>query len=156
MVNSPLISSKVINHPMIEFFNHHSGLTPEADMVKKDSRYYTLSDMLTEAEAQRIIMLLLDNKKSREIVMKMRENNITGTIAVVRRFKACNWDRLDHIPDISDDGQLNFEYVDCGYKGFNKRCPYSQPGDTKPYCIVKNLFNIPTYAENTTDRKHLA
>jgi hypothetical protein len=140
---------------MIEFFNHHSGLTPEADMVKKDSRYYTLSDMLTEEEAERILFLLLDNKKSREIVRKMRENNITGTIAIVCKFKACNWDRLDTRPDISDDGTLNFEYVECGYKGFNKRCPHSMPGDTKPYCIVKNLFNIPNYAEST-DRKRIA
>lgn len=138
---------------MIEFFNHHSQLTPEADMVKKDSRYYTLSDMLTEQEAQRILFLLLDNKKAREVVNNMRANNITGTIAIVRRFKACNWDRLDHIPDISDDGTLNFEYVDCGHKGANQRCPYSQAGDTKPFCIVKNLFNIPNHASSTNSKR---
>jgi hypothetical protein len=138
---------------MIEFFNHHSQLTPEADMVKKDSRYYTLSDMLTEEEAERILFLLMDNKKSREVVKKMRENNITGNIAIVRKFKSCNWDRLDSRPDISDDGQLNFEYVECGYKGANQRCPYSQVGDTKPYCIVKNLFNIPNYACSTNSKR---
>jgi hypothetical protein len=140
---------------MIEFFHHQSQLTPEADMVKKDSRYYSLSDMLTEPEAERILFLLLDNKRSREIILKMRANNITGTIAIVRKFKSCNWDRLDLRPDISDSGELNFEYVECGYKGANQRCPYSQPGDTKPYCIIKNLFNIPNYAENCTDRKRL-
>ncbi len=139
---------------MIEFFNHHSRLTAEADMVKKDTRYFPLSEILTEAEAQRIISLLLENRKSREIIQKLREAGITGAIATIRHFKACNWDKLDRIPDISDTDQLNFEYIDCGYKGASKRCPYSTPYDTKPYCIIKSLLNIPNYAGTTNNERH--
>jgi len=142
---------------MLEFFNHHSRLMAEADMVKKDTQYFPLSSILTESEAQRILSLLLEDKKAREIILKMRQAGITGSIALVRRFKACNWDRLDPIPDITDKNQLNFEYVNCGSKGANHRCPFSTPLDPKPYCILKNRFNIPNYhAESCTNRKHIA
>jgi len=142
---------------MLEFFNHHSRLTAEADMVKKDTRYFLLSSILTEAEAQRILSLLLEDKKAREIILKMREAGITGSIALVRRFKVCNWDALEHIPDITNDDKLNFEYIHCGSKGANRRCPFSTPLDPKPYCILKNRFNIPNHhAESCTNRKHIA
>lgn len=141
---------------MLEFFNHHSRLTAEADVVKKDERYYNLSDLLTEAEAQRIVMQLLDNSKARQIITKMNDAGITGAIAIVRRFKACNWDKLDRVPDIADDGSMNFEYVDCNHKGANRRCPFSTPYDTKPFCIVKSLFNIPNHepADNSNTKRN--
>ena len=139
---------------MTEFFKLHARLTAEDDMVKHNGRYYPLSDYLTEQEAQRILMILLENPKSREVVMKMRDNKITGAISIFRHFKQCNWNQLDKIPDITDDNQLHFEYVHCGAKGANKRCPFSTPLDPKPYCIVKSLFNIPNHAL-CTGNKHI-
>jgi hypothetical protein len=141
---------------MIEFFNHHSSLTPEPDMVKKDGRYFSLSEILTNQEAQCILQMLMENRKSREIIMKMREYGITGSIALVRRFKACNWDKLERIPDISNENQLAFEYVECGFKGANNRCPFSAPLDPKPFCVIKNTFNIPFHAKNNSNHGCIA
>jgi hypothetical protein len=128
---------------MIEFFNHHSKLTRELAMAKADKLYVPLSVLLEENAAHRIVLLLLNHPKSREVLVKMQSNGIKSHIALLRQFIACNWDTLEKHPDIADDDQLNFEYVDCGYKGANHRCPFSTPGDPKPYCIVKSLFNLP-------------
>lgn len=124
---------------MIEFFNAKGLREPE--MLKNGERYEAYTDFETEASIQRLVLLLLEN--SRPIVLKMRANGIKDTCTIIKRFKNCNWDTLDDIPDITDDNQLNFEYVSCGYKGANQRCPHALKGDSKPYCIVKNLFDKP-------------
>lgn len=134
---------------MLEFFHDHSRLTAEPEMVKHNTQYLPLNGMLSENAAHRIVLLLLAHPKAREVVIKMRLNGIENTIGIVRQFIACNWDALEQIPDISDDNSLNFEYVDCGHKGANRRCPYSTPLDPKPYCIIKSLLNIPNYAYYT-------
>lgn len=137
---------------MIEFFNHHSNLTREGAMARQDTGYISLSDLLTENAARRIVLLLLANSKAREIVLKMQHNGMRDSQEIVKKFIACNWDRLDNIPDITDSNTLNFEYVDCGFKGANHRCPFSTTGDPKPYCVIKNHFNIPNYAHRSGNK----
>jgi len=138
---------------MFEFFNHKSNLTSEPAMVKVNNEYLPLADVLSSNTINRIIALLMNNNKSRAIIIKMHEFGITSDVAIIRNFIRCNWDALERLPDISDDNHLNFEYVNCGYKGANHKCPHSVPGDPKPFCIIKSLYNIP-YNEHNTGNKH--
>ncbi len=118
-------------------------------MAIVNRQYVGLTSALSRERAHEIVLLLLENRRSRPVILKMRENGINSDIAIVRQFIACNWDALEVLPDISDDNQLNFEYVDCGNKGANRRCPFSTPGDPKPYCIIKSLYNVPEHAYRT-------
>ena len=140
---------------MIEFFNHRSNLTREPEMAKIDGNYSPASGILDQATSHKILLILIQNPKAREIVRKLRLDGISNECDIVRRFKACNWDALEALPDIDDNENLNFEYVSCGHKGANQRCPFSRPGDIKPYCIVKNLFNIPEYAKSYSDNRRV-
>ncbi len=153
MANLPSISTRKTD-PMLEFFIHHSHLTVDPEMVIVNKHYSALGSVLNQDMANRIILILLDDRRSRDIIIKIREHGITDPISIVKQFKACNWDTLEVRPDIQDDEQPNFEYVDCGYKGANKRCPFSTPMDPKPFCIIKSLFNIPNYAFSHNNQRH--
>lgn len=139
---------------MIEFFNHHSRLTPDPAMAIVNKQYQSQASMLDDQTARRILYILVNDTKACRVISKMRQNNFKTPTQIVRQFIACNWDALDTIPDIADDNHLNFEYVDCGYKGANRRCPFSTSGDPKPYCIIKSQFNIPNYANSTNSKRH--
>ncbi len=133
-----------------EFFSHNSNLTKENELVKIDNEYVAYSEFERKNDIQKIIFQLLENDKSRKAIMAIKEHGITDVKEIFKVFKQCNWDNLDHIPDIDDDGNMNFEYVDCGFKGANKKCPYSKPGDSKPFCIIKTRILIPNYGKQNT------
>lgn len=130
---------------MIEFFRAPGLKHPEM-LKNSDGKYQAYADLESEAFVHGFLLKLLDNSKSREIVLKMRYDGLDQKESV-RTFKQCNFDSLDKIPDITDDNSLNFEYVSCGYKGANQRCPFSKPGDPKPYCIIKNIYQKPVNHE---------
>ncbi len=141
---------------MIEFFNHHSNLTLEGEMAKVDNNYVPVSGLLDENTTHRIMLILISDRRTRDIVMKMKLDGLSSDVEIIKQFKVCNWDVLDALPDITDEDKMNFEYVDCGSKGANRRCPFSKDGDPKPYCIVKTRLNIPQYAESCANRRRIA
>ena len=121
-----------------EFFHHSSNLTPEGDLVNINGQWQLYSEVNKQEWNQRVIMALMDNPKSREVVLKMRASGITSPDEIVQQFRRCNWDALDNTPDIDEDFTLNFEYVPCKYKCRNQRCPFSMELDPKPFCIIKS------------------
>jgi hypothetical protein len=127
----------------IEFFSIRKELTGHSEMMKDGNEYFPYHDHIDENMASVLVTHLLHNERSRQVILKMKRDGITGDSAILRRFKACNFDALDRVQDIDDNGKINPEYVECGFKGASRHCPFSRPGDIKPYCIVKSKYHIP-------------
>ena len=113
----------------IEFFSEPSNLTPELINLKMNGNYMTLSEMEDNYIAI-ILLKLMDIPVARAILVQMRKDGIVKPREQLLQFSICNWGKLDNIPDIDDTG-YNFEYVECGHKGF-KHCRFNHA-----YCIVK-------------------
>lgn len=126
-----------------EFFHSDKSLTFSTEMVKEGSDYKTFNQYTEKHNARFLVGLLLGNERSREVVKKMQQGGIVSPAMIFNQFKKCNFDAIDNKPDIDENNNLNFEYVECGYKGANKRCPFSLAGDPKPYCIYKKKANVP-------------
>jgi hypothetical protein len=133
----------------IEFFQtaHDVVIEGQTELVKLDGQYITYTEFESDQNRVRVITeFLMDRPRCAEILMQMSRDGITNPKDRLRQFKRCNLDALDRAIDIDTDANyFNPEYVSiCGHKGANKHCPYAaKTDDMKPYCILKNKYQIP-------------
>jgi hypothetical protein len=133
----------------IEFFYSPDGIGIEGnqEIVKVDGAYMAYKDFAGNPNNIRILTeFLLDRPKCCEILLQMSRDGIDNPLHRFTQFKRCNLDALDKTIDIdTDNNYFNPEYINkCGHKGANRHCPYAaETGERKPYCVIKNKYQIP-------------
>lgn len=133
----------------IEFIDFKEGVVidGETEIVYLDGKPMTYKEFESDYNRVRICHeFVRDRPEVYGIFNKMSAEGIIGVVDQFRQFKRCNLDSLDEKIDIDTDlGYFNPEYVHkCGHKGANKNCPFAKvEGDRKPYCLIKNKYQIP-------------
>jgi len=121
-----------------EFLYIKGHLTREKIYAKIDNEYKPFSKLKQNMNFVLVMFgLLTASPKESVIIKKMINNGITDRGEIVEQFVKCNLAAINSIDDIDENGNINSEYVECGFKGANKKCPFSKEGDPKPYCIKK-------------------
>jgi hypothetical protein len=70
-------------------------------------------DLLDDNQIRIIIEQLRENHQACVALHRLQQRGITSLREKLRRFVGCNFGKIDKVPDIADDGTLNFERVDC-------------------------------------------
>ena len=113
-----------------EFFTTESDLTHDRVMAVTSHNYTGLQQM-PASEIIRIINTLKVSDQAMRCIASMGKYEINTMNDKLVRFIRCNFAELNHVDDITDDNMLNFEYVNCGFKG-NNHCPWA-----KSFCVIK-------------------
>lgn len=125
----------------IEFFRLGGNLTTEPVNLKIGNDYKPLSQIKHDVNMfMAIYEAFTNNPKVFEIIKKMRAAGFTDRAEIVQQVIMCNFSELNKVDDIDVAGNVNPEYVECGYKGANRHCPFATKEDSKPYCIIKFKF----------------
>lgn len=115
-----------------EFFTDKSNLTREIINLKSLDEYNGFSH-LSDNDIRILHARLSENDKVRNIFKLMKSFGIERAEEQIAQFIICNWSELDHVPDIDDNDDFNFEYVHCGLKPHG--CPYNMM-----FCMRKTKF----------------
>jgi len=106
----------------LEFFNQPSNLTRDRIMYVDNGHYHHFRDL--DPQNLRIIYLrLLESDEACEKLRILKRFGIDKPEAQIRQFAQCNWGRLDHVEDLDENGELNFEFVPCKYR--NHGCKFN-------------------------------
>lgn len=115
---------------MPEFFCHNSNLTTDKIMLINSQRYIGFNSISAD-QRFRFLNLLKVSDEAMRCISAMGQYNINDINAKLVQFIRCNFAELDQVDDITEDNVLNFEYVNCGFKG-NNHCPFA-----KKFCVIK-------------------
>lgn len=126
----------------IEFFKTTGNLTKEPINFKCNGHYDGLSTLFNDPNKFRWLWLcFLNDERCVEKIKIMEKVGINNPIDQAKQLIECNLIVLNDMPDIEENGKINFEYVDCAHKGANRHCPHSFLGNPKPFCIKKYKFS---------------
>jgi hypothetical protein len=97
---------------VIEFVRPVEKVFKEPIYFHDGSGFHPYSE-LSDNQINIIHSGLREHPKALIAIKHMQNSGITGKRHQLARFIQCNWGSLDNIPDISDDGTMNFERVEC-------------------------------------------
>ena len=105
----------------LELFSDKTNLTrDELNLISLDGdpdhRYSTFEE-LDNQTMQILWVKISDSPEGLRAINKIKSYGTTDIAGILRRFCICNFGNLDDIPDLDEDGNLNYEYVDCPLRG---------------------------------------
>jgi len=125
----------------MELFNSSPGLTVDDIVVvvknpniPHGNQYMGISKIDAD-QRNRLLNCLKTSDSALKCLTAMGEYGITRIDDKLIQFIKCNFGELDAVDDITADNALNFEYVNCGFKG-NNHCPWS-----KKFCVRKTKIS---------------
>lgn len=101
-----------IMDPDMEFFE----LNGDVSFLQDGKKHY-----FSELDFDTLILMREDLEKYPKAIMAMEELNITDPIGQLKRWALCRFGNFDNRADITEDGVIIHEYVNCSSRG---RCKY--------------------------------
>lgn len=102
----------------MEFWHPGAEKAFQAPTYFRNEKEWKPLEQFDELQIQDIydLVLKIPNNKGRVGMQRLQQNGITSKRNKLRRWIPCNLGKLDRIPDITHNGTINLETVDCLFR----------------------------------------